>query len=160
MPQFLQAIFQRALLFATGNKANPYHPLVLITGEPKIGKGTYIGAFSEVNAHGARVEIGEGCDIASFVAINCADSHLMTIGDSNTNSRKNILIGDHVFIGSHAVILGGANIGHNVVIAAGTVVREGTIQPYSLVIGNPMNVKPGYYMDRLNANNEANTNDG
>jgi acetyltransferase-like isoleucine patch superfamily enzyme len=84
----------------------------------------------------------------------------MTIGNSDTNNRKDILIGDHVFIGSHVVILGGANIGHNTVIAAGTVVREGAIQPYSLVLGNPMKVKPGYYTDYSNADNEAKANDG
>jgi hypothetical protein len=45
VPHFLKAIFQRAIQFAIGNKDNPYHPLVLITGEPKIGDGTYIGAL-------------------------------------------------------------------------------------------------------------------
>jgi len=147
-------------LFAIGNKANPYHPLVLITGAPIIGEGTYIGAFSEINARGARVEIGHGCDIASFVAINCADSHLMTVGISDTNIRRDILVGDQVFIGSHSVILGGAIIGHNSVIAAGTVVREGIIQPYSLVIGNPAKVKSGYYSDCPHADSETKTIDG
>jgi len=160
IPLFLRAIVRRIILFATGNKANPYHPLVLMTGEPIIGKGTYIGAFSEVNARGAKVQIGENCDIASFVAINSADSHLMTIGLSKTNIRKNILVGDNVFIGSHAVILGGANIGHNSVIAAGTVVRDGTIEPYSLVIGNPMKVKSRYYAVPPVSNNKTKSVDG
>jgi len=160
MPHFLKSIVRRMILFAIGNKANPYHPLVLITGEPVIGEGTYIGAFSEINARGARVKIGKGCDIASFVAINNADTHLMAIGMSETNIRRDILVGDHVFIGSHSVILGGANIGHNSVVAAGTVVREGIIEPYSLVIGNPMKVKSKYYAGRLNTDNETKTING
>ncbi|HMA51645.1 MAG TPA: DapH/DapD/GlmU-related protein, partial [Magnetospirillaceae bacterium] len=105
-----------------------------------------IGGFSEVNATKARVVIGEHCDIASFVAINAADSHKKAIGLANEIERRDITIGDHVFIGTHSAILGGATIGHHSVIAAGTIVRAGEIPPYSLVVGNPAVVKPGYYL--------------
>ena len=127
-------------------KANKLHPLVWINGDPQIGDGVYIGGFSEVNAKDARVIIGDNCDIASFVSINCADSHKKCIGLSTEIDRRDIIIENNVFIGSHCVILGGATIGHHSVIAAGTIV-SGTlnIPPYSLVIGNPMIVKPGYY---------------
>ena len=62
---------------------------------------------------------------------------------------KNINIGNNVFIGSHSAVLGGAEIGDNCVIAAGTIVRQQKIPPYSLVIGNPMIVKGGYYKNKL-----------
>lgn len=142
------AEFRRQFLAMMQNVDNPYHPLVWINGEPEIGPGTYIGGLSEINAKGARVIIGKNCDIASFVAINVADSHKRTIGLSDKSDIRDIVIGDNVFIGSHSVILGGADIGHNSVIAAGTVVRAGVIPPYSLVIGNPMRVKPAYYQNR------------
>lgn len=129
----------------TNFRANRFHPLVWINGEPEIGEDVYIGAMSEVNANGARVVIGAHCDIASFVAINCADSHRRCIGQSADVERRDITIGDHVFIGSHAVVKGGAAIGHHSVVAAGTVVDAGEIPPYSLVAGNPMRVRPGYY---------------
>ncbi len=135
-------------------KENPFHPLVWINGNPKIGKGVYIGGMSEINAKGATVIIGDGCDIASFVSINCADSHKRCIGLSNEIDRKNISLGNHVFVGSHCVIKGGATIGHHSVIAAGTIVEGVKIEPYSLVIGNPMQVKRGYYQTKLNPNNE------
>jgi acetyltransferase-like isoleucine patch superfamily enzyme len=38
------------------------------------------------------------------------------------------------------------------VIGAGTIVREGEIPPYSLVVGNPMVIKPGYYEKKRTAN--------
>ena len=126
-------------------KPNPYHPLVWINGEPQIGEGTYIGGMGEINANGANVTIGKNCDIASFVSINCADSHLKCIELSDDIQRADILIGNNVFIGSHSVIKGGAIIGHHSVIAAGTIVDAGEIPPYSLVAGNPMMIKPGYY---------------
>ena len=63
--------------------------------------------------------------------------------------RKNIIIENNVFIGSHCVIKGGAHIGHHSVIAAGTIVEGIKINPYSLVIGNPMQIKDGYYSDKF-----------
>ncbi|GAC1652072.1 MAG: gamma carbonic anhydrase family protein [Vulcanimicrobiaceae bacterium] len=140
-----EAQFAELLSKVTTFAPNPFHPLVWIVGEPVIGEGVYIGGFSEVNAKGARVEIGNYCDIASFVSINAADSHRKTIGLAQEVDRKNITIGEHVFIGSHCVIKGGANIGHHSVVAAGTIVEAQTIPPYSLVAGNPMTVKRGYY---------------
>jgi len=139
--------FKQRLTELTGMKENRFHPFVWIVGDPIIGEGVYIGGFSEINARDATVLIGQGCDIASFVSINCADSHRRCIGISNEIDRCDISIGDHVFVGSHSVIKGGARIGHHSVVAAGTIVGPGEIPPYSLVIGNPMMVKPGYYLN-------------
>jgi hypothetical protein len=36
-------------------------------------------------------------------------------------------------------------------VAAGTIVGPGVIPPYSLVAGNPMQVRPGYYRAHLAA---------
>ena len=136
-------------------KENPYHPLVWILGTPDIGENVYIGAFSEVNATGANVVIGAHCDIASFVTINCADSHLKCIELANTIDRKDITLENNVFVGSHCVIKGGVYIGHHSVVAAGTIVDTGYIPPYSLVIGNPMIVKEGYYLKEIEKNDPA-----
>jgi acetyltransferase-like isoleucine patch superfamily enzyme len=129
--------------------SNRFHPLVWINGEPEIGEGTFIGAMSEVNAKGAKVVIGADCDIASFVAINCADSHKRCLGLADEIERRDIHIGHHVFIGSHSVIKGGAVIGDYCVVAAGTIVDAGIIPSYSLIFGNPMQVRAGYYRERL-----------
>ena len=141
--------FKQALSEVTGMKENRFHPFVWIVGEPQIGEGVYIGGFSEVNARDAKVVIGAFCDIASFVSINCADSHKLCIGLAQAVERRDIVIEDHVFIGSHSVIKGGAHIGHHSVIAAGTIVGPGEIPPYSLVVGNPMVVKAGYYSNKM-----------
>ena len=135
----------------TSFKPNRFHPLVWINGSPRIGKGVCIGAFSEVNAKGASIVIGDYCDIASFVTINCADSHMRCIGLADEISRRDIALGPHVFVGSHCVIKGGASIGHHSVVAAGTIVEGVEISPYSLVFGNPMQVKSGYYRKRAEA---------
>jgi len=136
----------------TSFKSNKLHPLVWINGEPEIGEGVYIGGLSEVNAKGAKVVIGDNCDIASFVSINCADSHKRCIGLSNEIDHQDIIIENNVFIGSHSVIKGGVIIGHHSVVAAGTIVNGGLkIPPFSLVIGNPVVVKPAYYLKKYDS---------
>lgn len=141
--------FKQLLLQTIHNQDNPYHPLVWINGEPEIGQGTYIGGFSEINAKGARVVIGRDCDIASFVAINVADSHRKSIGLSGDNDCSDIILGDCVFVGTHCAILGGAEIGHHSVVSAGTIVRAGVIPPFSLVM--PGEIKHGYYREEYEA---------
>lgn len=126
-------------------KKNSFHPLVWISGNPKFGNNVYIGAMSEVNAKDVNVTIGDNCDIASFVSIHSSDSHRRCIGLSKKIDRKNITLEHNVFVGTHSIIKGGAHVGHHSVIAAGTIVEGVKIPPYSLVIGNPMKIKSGYY---------------
>jgi acetyltransferase-like isoleucine patch superfamily enzyme len=142
--------FEDLFATVTNFKKNPFHPLVWIVGNPKIGKNVYIGGMSEIQANNAEIIIGDNCDIASFVSINCADSHQKCIGLSNEIDRRDIVIEESVFIGSHCVVKGGAHIGHHSVIAAGTIVDGVKINPYSLVIGNPMKIKDGYYANKIN----------
>ena len=137
--------FKEFFLKFVENKKNRFHPLVWINGKPEIGKNVYIGGFSEINSKGAKIKIGRNCDIASFVSINVADSHLKTIGKAKKISKKNITIGKNVFIGSHSVILGGTIIKKNSVVAAGTVLRGEKIPEYSLAIGNPAKIINGHY---------------
>ncbi len=138
--------FEEYFLKMMDNQKNDLHPLVWIHGSPKIGKNVYVGGFSEINAKGARVIIKDNCDIASFVAINVADTHKKCIGLSRDGERKDIVIEQNVFIGSHSVVKGGARIGHHSVVGAGTIVEGVKIPAYSLVVGNPMKVKKGYYL--------------
>jgi acetyltransferase-like isoleucine patch superfamily enzyme len=143
------AAFRETFLKMIDNQENPFHPLVFVQGEPEVGKNVYIGLFSEINARGSRVVIGDNCDIASFVSINVADSHKKCIGLADENERKPITIENNVFIGSHCFVKGGAHIGHHSVIAAGTIVEGVVIPPYSVISGNPMKVKKGYYKRKL-----------
>lgn len=140
--------FQSLFTELTDIRENPFHPLVWIGGEPEIGENVYIGGMSEVNAKGARVVIGDNCDIASFVVINCTDSHKRTIGLSEEIERKDIVLENNVYVGTQSFIGGGVHIGHHSVVGAGTIVREGNYPPYSLIVGNPAVVKEGYYKNK------------
>ena len=122
-----------------GIPSNPYNPHAWIIGKPKIGKGTWIGAFCLIDGQGG-LEIGKGCDISSGAHLlthstvwRCVSEHRY-----NHNDRAPVKIGNYVFIGENATVLKGVEIGHHSVIGAGAVVKENTkIPPYSLVVGVP-----------------------
>ncbi len=54
----------------------------------------------------------------------------------NWHFKKEVYIGNNVFIGMGAIILPGTHISNNVIIGAGSVVR-GYIEEDSVIIGNP-----------------------
>lgn len=129
-------------------KKNPFHSMVFINGPEcaEIDDDVYIGYLSEVNARGSKVVIKKGCDIASFVSINVADSHKRTIGIGPEIERGPIILEENVFVGSHCFIGGNTHIGHHSVVAAGTIlISGGEIPPYSLIKGNPAVIYPEYY---------------
>lgn len=139
-------IFKYFLQKTIDFKKNNFHPLVKINGNPIIGKNTFIGFYSEINSKHNNIIIGDNCDIASFVSINEADSHMKCIEKSDTIKRSKIVLENNVFVGSHSFIGGETHIGHHTVIASGTIlINGGYIPPYSLVVGNPFIVKPNYY---------------
>lgn len=99
---------------------------VRLIGEIWIGEGGYIGAPGEINAWQSCVSIGDGCDIAGGVTIHTGDSHLKCQGFSDKVERIPIIVGNRVFIGANAIILGGCTISDGAVIPAGAVVPKNT----------------------------------
>lgn len=119
---------------------NPYNSHAWIAGKPTIGKGTWIGAFTLVDALHAKVTIGTGCNISSGAQIisHSTVKRCISEGKYETVDSADVTIGNYVFIGTNAVILMGSTIGHHCVIGAGAVVSEHSdIPPYSIVTGVP-----------------------
>lgn len=78
-----------------------------------IGKGLYIGHFGGIVIHGD-TSIGEYCNISQGI----------TIGILNRGKNKGIpKIGNNVFIGPNAVIVGGITIEDSVLIGANSLVN-------------------------------------
>jgi len=74
------------------------------------------------------------------------DTHPTIIGDEVTVGHSAVIHGatieDRVLVGMAAVLLNGVHVGHDSIIAAGTLLTEGTrIPPRSLVMGRPGKVK-------------------
>ncbi len=120
-------------------------PGVRQVGEVVLGKNVSIAAPSELMAKDSRIVIGDGCDIAAFVTITTASSHKRCLGLADKIERREIVIGDHCFVGTGAVILGGCEIGHHSVIGAGVVLRSVQVPPWSRVTVPAPIVQEGFY---------------
>jgi acetyltransferase-like isoleucine patch superfamily enzyme len=83
------------------------------------------------------IKIGRDTFISSNVVIRDSDNHSL-IGSGHEKSKP-IIIGDHVWIGTNAIILKGVTIGDGAVVAAGAVVTR-NVPPKSLVGGVPARV--------------------
>ena len=102
-----------------------------IPKETKIGEGLFLGHFGTVVINGDSV-IGKNCNIA----------HCVTIGQVNTGRFKGCpKIGDKVWIGTGAVLVGKIVVGSDVLIAPNSYVNF-DVPKNSLVIGNPAKIIP------------------
>lgn len=123
---------------------NPFNPHAWIVGEPTIGPGCWIGAFTVIDGSGG-LTIGRGCDISAGAQIYSHSTVRRAVSDRAVDiERAPTSIGDCVHIGAAAVVLMGCQIGSHSVVAAGAVVTQGTVAPeWSLLIGVPARVVPG-----------------
>lgn len=99
--------------------------------ETEIGEGLYLGHWGALVIN-PNVKIGKNCNIAQGV----------TIGQANRGKNAGFpVIGDEVWIGANAVIVGNIRIGDNVLIAPNAYVNT-DVPPNSIVIGNPAQITP------------------
>lgn len=95
-----------------------------------IGEGFYIGHFGRIIVNSG-VIIGKNCNISTGVVI----------GETYRGKRKGCpIIGDRVYIGPNAIIVGKVSIGDNVLIAGNAFVNC-DIPSNSVVTGNPCTIR-------------------
>ncbi len=102
---------------------------IQIPARTNIGEGFYIGHFGRIIINPDAV-IGKNVNIATGV----------TVGQENRGKRKGSpVIGDDVWIGTNAVIVGNIRIGNDVLIAPLSFVNF-DVPDHSIVIGNPAKI--------------------
>lgn len=102
-----------------------------ISPKTNIGKGLYVGHPYGITIN-AEAVIGENCNIHKGV----------TIGQENRGKRKGVpTIGNRVWIGINAVVVGKITIGNDVLIAPLAYVNF-DVPDHSIVIGNPGKIIP------------------
>ncbi|MCX2473250.1 serine acetyltransferase [Pedobacter sp. MC2016-05] len=82
---------------------------------------------------------GTVIDKTTRIGSNCTISHLTTIGCKDLEDGSTLVspvIGNHVYIGVNAIIIGPVYIGNHVIIGAGAVVTK-NVDSYSVIGGNP-----------------------
>ena len=121
----LRGLFYRMLLLHYSYKYG-----YQIQPNTKIGKGLYIGHRGPVVING-QSEIGDNCTLA----------HIVNVGQTNRGKGAGCpKIGNSVFIGTGAVVVGKITIGDNVMIAPNSFV-DFDVSSNSVVAGNPAVIK-------------------
>lgn len=100
------------------------------------------------STHGMNITIGRDCMFSHDIWVLCGDAHI--IFDSITRqpinsqgrlpaNKKEIKIGEHVWVGLRTVILNGTEVGNGSVIGAGSFVKK-SYTNNCIVAGNPARV--------------------
>lgn len=115
-----KSIFSRYKLYRLSRKYG-----LEISPNAKIGVGLYIG-------HPYNITVGDGVVIGNNVNLHKG----CTIGRTNRKNEGSPIIGNRVFIGINATIVGNIHIGNDVMIAPNSFVNF-DVPDHSVVIGNP-----------------------
>lgn len=115
-----------------------------ISAKTQIGAGLHLGHWGTIVVN-PKVKIGKNCNVA----------HGVTLGQTNRGKKQGVPeIGDEVWIGTNAVIVGNVTIGKNVLIAPNSYVTN-DVPDNSIVFGNPIQIIPndhateGYINNRI-----------
>ncbi len=108
----------------------------------QVGQGTtMVEVHIAVTEPGSKILIGEDCMFANDIDIRSGDSHSIVdaVSGERLNFAEDVIIGRHVWIAPHVVVLKGVQIGDHSVIATGSIVTK-SCPPNSLIAGNPARV--------------------
>jgi acetyltransferase-like isoleucine patch superfamily enzyme len=115
-------------------------PIELATytsGRIEIGSSTFINYGSSIAAQ-TSVKIGSHCLLGHYTFVMDNDQHGV-VQRMKLPQSEPVIIEDHVWIGSKAVILPGVRIGSRAVVGAGSIVTK-DVPPRCVAAGNPARV--------------------
>ncbi len=118
-----------------------------VIGDVTLGPESSVWMNVVIRGDVHHIRIGARTNIQDLTLIHVMrDAHPTVIGDEVTVGHSAVIHGttieDRVLIGMGAVLLNGVHVGHDSIVAAGTLITEGTvIPPRSLVMGRPGTVK-------------------
>jgi acetyltransferase-like isoleucine patch superfamily enzyme len=111
-------------------------------GSLSIGSETWIQPRGQINAYLGSIYIGSGVDIAPNCALYSYEHGMVPdrpIREQPLETKGDIVIEDHVWMGVGVIVLSGVRIGKGAVIGAGSLVNK-DISDYAIAVGVPARV--------------------
>ena len=90
---------------------------------------------------GNRIILGKDCMLSSGIEIRTGDSHSIVNNEGERiNPSKEIVVGNHVWIGTRAMLLKGSRIADDCIVGAGSMVTGSFDEAGCALAGNPAKV--------------------
>jgi gamma-carbonic anhydrase len=129
------------------------HPTAYVDASAQVIGDVHVGAESSVWMNAVvrgdvhRIRIGDRSNVQDGTVVHVMNrTHPTTIGNDVTIGHAAIVhgctLGDRVLIGMGAILLNGATVGSDSIVAAGSLLtEESRFPPRSLVMGSPAKLK-------------------
>ena len=136
-----RSIWQVSGTVSFGGKASIGHGSKLsVRGHLSLGANFNMTAESTIVC-AKEIRFGDDCLLAWDILVMDTDEHpLYDMESQRINPDKAIVVGDHVWIGCKCVLLKGAEVPSNTVLAAGTLLKTTFAGEHQVIGGNPPTV--------------------
>ena len=133
-----RGIWQVSGTVSFGGKASIGHgSKISVRGNLILGAGFNMTAESTIVC-AKEIRFGDDCLLAWDILVMDTDEHpLYNMENERINPDKAILVGNHVWIGCKCVLLKGAEVPDNTVVAAGTLLTSAFNGENQVIGGNP-----------------------
>ena len=111
-------------------------------GSIVIGSRTkFLGKTHLAVIEGTSITIGEDCLFSSDIQLRTGDSHsILDLQGRRINASENIVIGDHVWIGTKAFLNKGAGVASHSIVGACAMVTKVFEEPHCVLAGVPARI--------------------
>ena len=111
-------------------------------GVVEIGHNTHFSGKTHIACiEGKKVHIGKRCLFSDTITFRTGDSHsILDSEGERINKAKDIIIGDHVWIGQQVIILKGSTVGADSIVGTGSLLTGKTYNSNSVIAGSPAKI--------------------
>ena len=111
-------------------------------GSIVIGSRTkFLGKTHLAVIEGTSINIGQDCLFSSDIQLRTGDSHsVLDMEGRRVNASENIVIGDHVWVGTKAFLNKGAKVASHSIVGACALVTKAFEEPHCALAGVPAKV--------------------
>lgn len=136
-----RGIWQVSGTVSFGGKASIGHGSKLsVRGDLKLGAGFNMTAESTIVC-AKEITFGDDCLLAWDILVMDTDEHPLYDKDNERiNPDKPIVVGNHVWIGCKCILLKGAEVPNDTVLAAGTLLKSAFAGDNQVIGGNPPSI--------------------